>query len=197
LGGDQTLRTKVRVIAATNKDLTAMVKEKTFREDLYYRIHVVQIQLPPLRERAEDVLPLAEHFLKREGKDRGLKFSSASKKALQSWRWPGNVRELENAITRAVVCAAAESIEPGDLPPEVVGVASEIQVGGETGWWSMVSQVAGEGGDLLAAGEKILVEKAIREANGNVKRAAEVLGVTRAALRTRVERYNLHCNTLQ
>jgi len=197
LGGDQTLRTKVRVIAATNKDLAAMVKEKTFREDLYYRIHVVQIQLPPLRERAEDVLPLAEHFLKREGKDRGLKFSSASKKALQSWRWPGNVRELENAITRAVVCAAAESIEPGDLPPEVVGAATTTQVGGETGWWSMVSQVAGEGGDLLAAGEKILVEKALREANGNVKRAAEVLGVTRAALRTRVERYNLHCNALQ
>ena len=197
LGGDQTLRTKVRVIAATNKDLMAMVREKTFREDLYYRIHVVQIQLPPLRERLEDVFPLAEHFLNRAGKDRGLKFSTASKKALQSWRWPGNVRELENAITRAVVCAAAESIEPGDLPPEVVGVASERQVGGETGWWSMVSQVAGEGGDLLAAGEKILVEKALREADGNVKRAAEVLGVTRAALRTRVERYKLHCNTLQ
>ncbi|MDA0859177.1 MAG: sigma-54 dependent transcriptional regulator [Verrucomicrobia bacterium] len=197
LGGDQTLRTKVRVIAATNKDLMAMVKEKTFREDLYYRIHVVQIQLPPLRERLEDVFPLAEHFLNRAGKDRGLKFSTASKKALQSWRWPGNVRELENAITRAVVCAAAESIEPGDLPPEVSGVASERQVGGETGWWSMVSQVAGEGGDLLAAGEKILVEKALREADGNVKRAAEVLGVTRAALRTRVERYKLHCNTLQ
>ena len=197
LGGDQTLRTKVRVIAATNKDLMAMVKEKTFREDLYYRIHVVQIQLPPLRERLEDVFPLAEHFLKRAGKDRGLKFSTASKKALQSWRWPGNVRELENAITRAVVCAAADSIEPGDLPPEVVGAVSAREVGGETGWWSMVSQVAGEGGDLLAAGEKILVEKALREADGNVKRAAEVLGVTRAALRTRVERYKLHCNTLQ
>ena len=191
LGGDQTLRTKVRVIAATNKDLMAMVKEKTFREDLYYRIHVVQIQLPPLRERLEDVFPLAEHFLKRAGKDRGLKFSTASKKALQSWRWPGNVRELENAVTRAVVCAAADSIEPGDLPPEVVGAVSAREVGGETGWWSTVSQVAGEGGDLLAAGEKILVEKALREADGNVKRASEILGVTRAALRTRVERYGL------
>ncbi len=191
LGGDQTLRTKVRVIAATNKDLMAMVKEKTFREDLYYRIHVVQIQLPPLRERLEDVFPLAEHFLKRAGKDRGLKFSTASKKALQSWRWPGNVRELENAVTRAVVCAAADSIEPGDLPPEVVGAVSAREVGGETGWWSMVSQAAGQGGDLLAAGEKILIEKALREADGNVKRAAEVLGVTRAALRTRVERYGL------
>jgi two-component system nitrogen regulation response regulator GlnG len=196
LGGDQTLRTQVRVIAATNRDLLGMVKEKTFREDLYYRIHVVQIQLPPLRDRSEDVLPLAEYFLKRVGKERGLKFSSASRKALQGWSWPGNVRELENAVTRAVVCAAAESIEPGDLPPEVVGAASARQVGGETGWWSTVSQVAGEGGDLLAAGEKILVEKALREANGNVKRASEILGVTRAALRTRVERYNIIFNNL-
>ena len=196
LGGDQTLRTQVRVIAATNRDLLGMVKEKTFREDLYYRIHVVQIQLPPLRDRSEDVLPLAEYFLKRVGKERGLKFSSASRKALQGWSWPGNVRELENAVTRAVVCAAAESIEPGDLPPEVVGAASARQVGGETGWWSTVSQVAGEGGDLLAAGEKILVEKALRDANGNVKRASEILGVTRAALRTRVERYNIIFNNL-
>jgi two-component system nitrogen regulation response regulator GlnG len=194
LGGDQTLRTKVRVIAATNKDLTAMVKEKTFREDLYYRIHVVQIQLPPLRERAEDVLPLAEHFLKREGKDRGLKFSSASKKALQGWRWPGNVRELENAITRAVVCAAAESIEPGDLPPEILGQG----LGGVTtgDWWKKVEEVAGKGGDLLAAGEKLLVERAMNESGGNVKRASEILGVTRAALRTRVERYNIIFNNL-
>jgi two-component system nitrogen regulation response regulator GlnG len=194
LGGDQTLRTKVRVIAATNKDLTAMVKEKTFREDLYYRIHVVQIQLPPLRERAEDVLPLAEHFLKRAGKDRGLKFSSASKKALQSWRWPGNVRELENAITRAVVCAAAESIEPGDLPPEILGQG----IGGVTtgDWWKKVEEVAGKGGDLLAAGEKLLVERAMNESGGNVKRASEILGVTRAALRTRVERYSIIFNNL-
>jgi two-component system nitrogen regulation response regulator GlnG len=194
LGGDQTLRTKVRVIAATNKDLTAMVKEKTFREDLYYRIHVVQIQLPPLRERAEDVLPLAEHFLKREGKDRGLKFSSASKKALQSWRWPGNVRELENAITRAVVCAAAESIEPGDLPPQILGQGIRGVTTGD--WWKKVEEVAGKGGDLLAAGEKLLVERAMHESGGNVKRASEILGVTRAALRTRVERYNIMFNNL-
>ena len=188
LGGDQTLRTKVRVIAATNKDLMAMVKEKTFREDLYYRIHVVQIQLPPLRERLEDVFPLAEHFLKRAGKDRGLTFSTASKKALQSWRWPGNVRELENAVTRAVVCAAADSIEPGDLPPELIGGKGTMENKGD--WWGDL-KAQNPGGDLLGAAEKMLVERALQEAGGNVKRAAEVLGVTRAALRTRVERYGL------
>ena len=189
VGGDQTLRTQVRVIAATNRDLAIMVKEKSFREDLFYRINVVQIQLPPLRDRPEDVLPLAEHFLKRAEKERGLKFSAASKKALQGWSWPGNVRELENVVSRAVVCAAAESIEPGDLPPEILGQV----IGGVTpgDWWKKVEEVAGKGGDLLAAGEKLLVERALNEAGGNVKRASEILGVTRAALRTRVDRYGL------
>ena len=189
VGGDQTLRTQVRVIAATNRDLAIMVKEKSFREDLFYRINVVQIQLPPLRDRPEDVLPLAEYFLKRAEKERGLKFSAASKKALQGWSWPGNVRELENVVSRAVVCAAAESIEPGDLPPEILGQV----IGGVTrgDWWKKVEEVAGKGGDLLAAGEKLLVERALNEAGGNVKRASEILGVTRAALRTRVDRYGL------
>jgi len=189
VGGDQTLRTQVRVIAATNRDLAIMVKEKSFREDLFYRINVVQIQLPPLRDRPEDVLPLAEHFLKRAEKERGLKFSAATKKALQAWSWPGNVRELENVVFRAVVCAAAESIEPGDLPPEIIGQGMRAVTPGD--WWKKVEEVAGKGGDLLAAGEKLLVERALNEAGGNVKRASEILGVTRAALRTRVDRYGL------
>ena len=189
VGGDQTLRTQVRVIAATNRDLAIMVKEKSFREDLFYRINVVQIQLPPLRDRPEDVLPLAEHFLKRAEKERGLKFSAATKKALQAWSWPGNVRELENVVSRAVVCAAAESIEPGDLPPEIMGQGMRAVTPGD--WWKKVEEVAGKGGDLLAAGEKLLVERALNDAGGNVKRASEILGVTRAALRTRVDRYGL------
>ena len=189
LGGDQTLRTKVRVIAATNKDLTAMVKAKTFREDLFYRLNVVQIQLPPLRERPEDILPLAEHFLNRADKDQALKLSPAAKKAMQGYAWPGNVRELENAIERAVVCAASHSIEPGDLPPEICGTTMGATAGSE--WWGMVANLAGQGGDLLAAGEKLLVEKALAQAGGNVKKASEILGVTRAALRTRVDRYGL------
>ena len=188
LGGDQTLRTRVRVIAATNKDLAAMVKAKTFREDLFYRLNVVMIQLPPLRERAEDILPLADYFLHRDGKERRLKFSVAAKKALQAYRWPGNVRELENAVQRAVVCAAAESIEPGDLSADLGGGSSAVAPGGD--WWGLVKSSARDG-DLLAAAEKILVERALRESGGNVKKAAEILGVTRTALRTRIERYKL------
>lgn len=188
LGGDQTLRTRVRVIAATNKDLAAMVKAKTFREDLFYRLNVVMIQLPPLRERAEDILPLAEYFLHREGKERRLKFSVAAKKALQACRWPGNVRELENAVQRAVVCAAADTIEPTDLSLELAGPASTL--GDGIDWWQNLQDSA-VGGDLLATAEKMLVERALRDAGGNVQRAAEILGVTRSSLRTRIQRHGL------
>jgi len=188
LGGDQTLRTRVRVIAATNKDLAGMVKAKTFREDLFYRLNVVMIQLPPLRERAEDILPLAEYFLHRDGKERRLKFSGAAKKSLQAYRWPGNVRELENAVQRAVVCAAAESIEPEDLFADFGGASSAPTGVGD--WWGLVKSSARDG-DLLAAAEKLLVERALRESGGNVQKAAEILGVTRAALRTRIERHGL------
>ena len=188
LGGDQTLRTKVRVIAATNKDLATMVKEKSFREDLFYRLNVVMIQLPPLRERTEDILPLADYFLQRDGKERRLKFSAAARRALQSHRWPGNVRELENAVQRAVVCATSDTIEPEDLSMELAGIATVGDSAGD--WWGALKSSA-QGQDLLGAAEKMLVEKALREAGGNVKKAAEILGVTRAALRTRVERYQL------
>lgn len=194
LGGDQTLRTQVRLIAATNKDLAVMVKEKSFREDLYYRINVVQIQLPPLRERLADILPLAEHFLVRNRKERVLYFGTATKKLMEGYGWPGNVRELENAVIRAVVCAASEAIEPGDLPPEVVGQSVRLAVSRGGDWWEQIRGEAGVAGDLLAAGEKMLVERALGEAGGNVKRAAEILGVTRAALRTRVTRYALSVN---
>ena len=182
------MRTRVRVIAATNKDLAAMVKAKTFREDLFYRLNVVLIQLPPLRERAEDILPLAEYFLHREGKERRLKFSLAAKKALQAYRWPGNVRELENAVQRAVVCAAAESIEPGDLSADLAGQSLAPTTGWD--WWGSL-KVSAKGQDLLGAAEKQLVERALEESGGNVKKAAEILGVTRAALRTRIDRHGL------
>ena len=188
LGGDQTLRTQVRVIAATNKDLTAMVREKTFREDLFYRLNVVMIQLPPLREREEDVLPLAEYFLHRDGKERRLKFSAGAKQFLRAHRWPGNVRELENAVQRAVVCATSDTIDPGDLSAELGGPTPVPGASGD--WWSALKSSA-QGQDLLGAAEKMLVARALQEAGGNVKKAAELLGVTRAALRTRVERYQL------
>ena len=163
-----------------------MVKEKTFREDLFYRLNVVMIQLPPLRERAEDVLPLAEYFLQREAKENRLKFSSAARKALASHRWPGNVRELENAVQRAVVCATADTIGPDDLSADWGGPGTAA----DGDWWGSL-QASARGGDLLAAAERQMVERALQESGGNVKKAAEILGVTRAALRTRIERHGL------
>ena len=188
LGGDQTLRTRVRVIAATNKDLAGMVREKNFREDLFYRLNVVMIQLPPLRERAEDILPLAEYFLQRDGKEKRLKFSGSARQALQSHRWPGNVRELENAVQRAVVCATSDTIEPKDLSAELGGTSPAP--GGSRDWWSTLKESV-QGQDLLGAAEKMLVEKALQEAGGNVQKAAAILGVTRAALRTRIQRHQI------
>ena len=188
LGGDQTLRTRVRVIAATNKDLAGMVREKNFREDLFYRLNVVMIQLPPLRERAEDILPLADYFLQRDGKEKRLKFSGSAKQALQSHRWPGNVRELENAVQRAVVCATSDTIEPGDLSSELGRSPPDSPSAGD--WWSSL-KVSAKGQDLLGAAERQLVEKALQESGGNVNKAAEILGVSRASLRTRIDRYGL------
>lgn len=126
LGGTKTIKVDVRLVAATNKDLEKMVEEKTFRDDLYYRLHVIEIYLPPLRERREDIPLLVEHFLKQYNRENGKRLKSVAPEAmdiLMKYRWPGNVRELENAIERAVVLADtdAEYLTPDLLPDPIVG----------------------------------------------------------------------------
>ncbi|GBC94674.1 Transcriptional regulatory protein ZraR [bacterium HR16] len=126
LGGTKTIKVDVRLVAATNKDLEKMVQEKTFRDDLYYRLHVIEIYLPPLRERREDIPLLVEHFLKQYNRENGKRLKSVAPEAmdiLMKYRWPGNVRELENAIERAVVLADtdAEYLTPDLLPDSIVG----------------------------------------------------------------------------
>src|SRR6188472_3813917 len=118
LGGTRTLRTDVRLLAATNRDLPAMVQHGRFREDLYYRLNVVSIEMPPLRERKEDILPLAMHFIRRYGselKKRLDGLDNDAQKLLVRYNWPGNIRELENAIERAALLAEASMITSGDL----------------------------------------------------------------------------------
>ncbi|MCS6949570.1 MAG: sigma-54 dependent transcriptional regulator [Armatimonadota bacterium] len=124
LGGNKTIKVDVRLIAATNKDLKQMVEQRTFREDLYYRLHVIEIYLPPLRERREDIPLLVEHFLRRYNEENGRRLQAATPEALEAlmrYHWPGNVRELENTIERAVVLADpdAEWLTPDLLPRSI------------------------------------------------------------------------------
>ncbi|PYV21106.1 MAG: DNA-binding response regulator, partial [Acidobacteria bacterium] len=121
LGGTETIRVDVRILAATNADLRKLVQENRFREDLYYRLNVINISLPPLRDRKEDVAPLVEHFLKKftqENGREGLHFSPEAMKMLMDYDWPGNVRELENAVERAVVLSSGPALGPELLPEQ-------------------------------------------------------------------------------
>ena len=123
VGDNHPVKVSARVVAASNRDLKKLVAEDKFRDDLYYRLKVFPIEIPPLRERTEDVMPLAEAFLKKARVRTGspaAKFAPASVKALKAYAWPGNVRELEHAVERALIMASGPQIEPGDLPPEII-----------------------------------------------------------------------------
>ncbi len=126
VGDNHPVKVSARVVAASNRDLKRFVSEGKFREDLYYRLKVFPIELPPLRERPDDIMPLAETFLQKSRKRSGAtaaKFTSAAAKALRAYAWPGNVRELEHAVERALIMASGPSVEPGDLPPEIASPA--------------------------------------------------------------------------
>src|SRR5262249_17887575 len=126
VGGNQTIKVDVRVVAATNRDLRALVKEGRFREDLYYRLNVVSLEMPPLRARQADIALLAMHFLQLYAKENNKAihgFEGAALERLSRYPWPGNVRELENAIERAVVVCTGDSILPSDLSPGITPAA--------------------------------------------------------------------------
>jgi len=182
LGGTRVLKADVRVIAATNRDLKQAIARGAFREDLYYRLHVFEIHLPPLRERREDILQLTEHFLAQIGRDLAQPVAGVSREArdlLLAYGWPGNVRELRNALERAAILAEGGLITAGHLPIAVTerdpspGVAAPAQ-----------------GLDLEAV-ERTMVEQALKQAGGNKSKAAKLLGLTRAQLYTRLEKYGI------
>jgi len=181
LGGSRAEKIDVRVIAATNRDLDARLANGTFREDLYYRLNVIHIHLPPLRERGEDILPLAEHFLTasaaRAGKAiRGL--SPAAKKALLGYHWPGNVRELENVVERAVALAGGDIIDMDDLP----GMVRERKRADNLG--SALAR-----GMTLEELEREYIERVVVAEGGNKTRAAQKLGLDRKTLYRKLEEY--------
>jgi len=208
VGGNQPIKADVRIIAATNKPLEEAVASRQFREDLFYRLNVVRIQLPPLRERREDIRLLVNYFLKKLAKEQNQaprSIAPSALKALEKHHWPGNVRELENVIRRALVVAKGDAILPSDLPLEIRGQAPN------TAPLHGIPATAGEGNpDLAALGRRLftwarkdpklkvlpavereLVIQALKETSGNQVHAARLLGITRATLRKRVEKFRI------
>jgi two-component system response regulator AtoC len=186
LGSTRVLHADIRVIAATNRDLHAAIGRGQFREDLYYRLGVFEIALPPLRERPEDILELADAFLKEIGETIGRPaagIAADAKEQLLSYSWPGNVRELRNAIERAVILADGGYIRSEHLPVTAPREATLSPADPASAFPA--------GGINLEALERSLVLKALRQARHNKTRAAKLLGLTRAQLYSRIEKYGL------
>ena len=187
IGSPRPVLVDVRVVAVTNRDLEAMVRKGTFREDLFYRLNVLRIQMPPLAARPEDVPALSEHLLIEIARAHGapaLGFTEAALAAMGRHRWPGNVRELRNAIERAFVAARGRRIDAADLPevvrqPASLGPERDAELG------------AGVGGLTLAEVEKAHVERVLALAGWNRSMAARLLGIDRRTLFAKIQRYGL------
>jgi transcriptional regulator with PAS, ATPase and Fis domain len=179
----------VRVVAATNRNLAEAIEEGRFRLDLYYRLNVIQVLLPPLRERKEDILPLADHFIhvynsKFKRNIQGISHTAAA--ALMSHTWPGNVRELRNVMERAMVLEESDRIQSASLY-----IAPDGAAGMNRKDIHAMDEVDPPFQASLAETEKNLVVKALQKANGNQTRAAVLLGITRDTLRYKMKKFNL------
>ena len=184
VGDNQTIKVDVRVIAATNSDLARMVAEGSFREDLYYRLNVIPIELPPLRDRPDDIPPLVKHFLEKFSPDTEMHLSQDAIRRLMAYGWPGNVRQLENAIERAVALSGGRpEITTADLPPEIQAVPQSIAtpfVEFPEGGLDMPS--------YLASIERDLIHRALDRTQGNRNKAADLLRIKRTTLVEKLKR---------
>jgi DNA-binding NtrC family response regulator len=179
VGDSRTIRADVRIVAATNVNLEEAVTSGSFREDLFYRLNVIHLHVPPLRDRRDDIPLLVEHFLcstaDRTGRS-GITVSRAAMQLLAAWEWPGNVRELENTIERAVILCPGEVIEPSDLPARIRGLGTEKRAS---------NTLPDAGMDLRAAVETFendLIRQALERTGWNKNRAAQLLGLNRTTL---------------
>ncbi len=194
--GDTTRRqVDVRIVAATNVDLKQAVDEGSFREDLYYRLNVIQISLPPLRDRKEDILPLAQHFIRKYSAENGRQISDHLSpevlSTLEAYNWAGNVRELENVIERAVIIARGQEIERGDLREEVRNPQKAAQAGGQR----LATQMDLTGGisfyDEVNRFQIELIRRALEITGGHQSRAAKLLGMNTTTLNSKIRYYNI------
>jgi Nif-specific regulatory protein len=182
VGSQETKRVDVRVLAATSRDLEAMIAEGTFREDLYYRLNVFPIYMPPLRDRKCDVLLLADHFIEKYAKRQGvepMRISSAAIDLLVSYHWPGNVREMENCMERAVLLAKGQSIKAHHLPPTLQKKSAK-----EIGEISTIE-------DAIEALEREMIIDALKDTHSNMAEAARRLGLTERKIGLRVKKYDI------
>jgi DNA-binding NtrC family response regulator len=187
VGATKVIKVNVRVLAATNRDLEQMAKEGKFREDLYYRLNVIPVNSPPLRARREDVLPLAEHFLKRQarGGQSVRRLSPTAAKLLQEYSWPGNVRQLESAVKRAVLLCEGDEIEVEDLPFEIRQEQSSGQTTDEFQF-----RLPPEGISFEEV-ERSFIMQAMEKTDWNITRAAKLLGLTFRTLQYRLEKFDI------
>ncbi|HKT13685.1 MAG TPA: sigma-54 dependent transcriptional regulator [Terriglobia bacterium] len=197
VGGTEPIKVDVRIIAATNRNLDQLMQEGKFREDLYYRLKVIPIVCPPLRERRDDIEELALHFMRKAGLASGRDvrgISAEALNALKAYRWPGNVRQLEWAIERAVVLGESGQVEMEDLPPEILQPAEEINLPkppapasqpGAPNFTPIISETTWE------EHEKAKITEALQRTNGNITRAAQLLGMSFRTLQYRLEKFGI------
>jgi two-component system response regulator HydG len=195
VGAADSVRVDVRVIAATHRDLPKLVKAGKFREDLFYRLNVINIPLPPLRDRVDDVPLLAHHFLLRYADRLGKKVRGLAPDAVEflcGYRWPGNVRELENAVERAVVLCRTDAITAADLPPAVTGrtapLVREVPANGDESAWLTQSYAAAKE-NALRRFEKGYVEALMKACDNNISAAARKAGMDRSNFKRVLRKY--------
>jgi two-component system, NtrC family, response regulator AtoC len=184
VGSNQKVKVDVRVVAATNRDLEAEYRNGTFRKDLYFRLNVVTVHLPSLRERRSDIPMLAHWFLDRHAPDNSMQVTNAAMKCLLQYDWPGNVRELENCIERAVALGDGKLVDLGDLPPSIASASplSEPSTGTITGAVSSTD---------LEDIERATIERVFEQVKGDKALAGKMLGISRATLYRKLKRYNI------
>jgi len=195
IGGKYPKPIDVRIIAATNRDLREAVKDKTFRDDLYYRLNVLSIRIPPLRERGDDILELTDYFIKGFSSSKGITYSVDPRvyDILTRYTWPGNIRELENTIERAVNITDNNMILPEHLPTHILQSTGISDIKKET----VVERESVPSVLNLESAEYNLVVSSLEKCQGNVKKAAEMLGISRRTMYRKMQKYNIDYNTFR
>jgi DNA-binding NtrC family response regulator len=190
VGGNQSIEIDVRVIAATNRSLETMVKEGKFREDLYYRLNVVKIDLPPLHKRPEDIPLLATYFAQKYSRvgQNAPQISEEAMERLLAYSWPGNIRQLENAMERACVTARGGVIRPENLPPDLLPRPGKSKASLRA---DLTRPLAEQLGELTAAFEKRYLRRALRKARGHVGRCAKISGLSRRSVSAKIAQYKI------